>query len=146
MVYIYICYTGSRTVIDGFTAVMTDYVHDPAVGRRLSFPNVRFLSGTGYDSLTGIFTCPISGMYVFEHTLFVNQLHYVVTSIRKNGELLVWIQGSGGNVDYYASGSGTTVVSLQAGDRVWVQIEDATSQAVFGGYFSSFVGYLVHAY
>lgn len=44
--------------------------------------------GNGYDALTGVFTAPYSGTYLFVLNIMVNNNNYIQVAIDKSGTLL----------------------------------------------------------
>ena len=95
----------------------------------LIFDRVTINEGQGYSGRTGVFTCPISGFYVFTWTL----------QTIANKSLNSYIVKNGGNkstrfcdidakTSSRASASNTEVMHLTKGDRVYIQ---------GGGYLSS---------
>ncbi|CAC5411261.1 COL8A [Mytilus coruscus] len=101
-----------------FHAYISKDVH-PGAGRRLVFDVTKTNKGNGYNSHTGVFTCPKTGIYVFvwviriyagEHSteLMINNYVYGSTFLRaKNGD--------DGSV------SGTVVAHVSKGDTVYVR-------------------------
>ena len=81
------------------------------------FPNVITNVGNGYNASDGVFTAPRAGVYVF----FVNVQSYgsqtIVVDIVLNGAIKVKILATGN----YNAGPNLAVLSLQTGDRVWVE-------------------------
>ncbi|XP_052095441.1 adiponectin-like [Mytilus californianus] len=91
----------------------------PGAGRRLVFDVTKTNQGSGYNSHTGVFTCPKSGMYVFvwviriysgEHSteLMINNSVYGSTFLRAKS-------GDDGSV------SGTVVAYVSKGDTVYIR-------------------------
>ncbi|VDI49698.1 Hypothetical predicted protein [Mytilus galloprovincialis] len=91
----------------------------PGAGERLVFDVTKANQGSGYNSNTGVFTCPKTGMYVFvwvvrmvtaEHSteLMINNSVYGSTFLRAK-------KGDDGSV------SGTVVAHVSKGDTVYVR-------------------------
>ncbi|XP_071153311.1 complement C1q-like protein 4 [Mytilus edulis] len=118
---------GGETIpqVIAFHAYISKHVF-PGAGRRLVFDVTKTNEGKGYNSHTGVFTCPKSGMYVFiwairvwsgEHSteLMINDSVYGSTFLRaKNGD--------------DESVSGTVVAHVSKGDTVYVR-----NHSVFAG-------------
>ncbi|CAC5393134.1 COL8A [Mytilus coruscus] len=93
----------------------------PGAGRRLVFDVAQINQGSGYNSHTGVFTCPKTGIYVFvwviclysgEHSteLMINNSVYGSTFLRAK-------------VKYADEGSvsGTVVAQVSKGDTIYVR-------------------------
>ena len=99
--------------------------------------------GNGYDPLTGIFSAPVGGAYCFFlSAMSVYQHPAIYLSINKHGAVLdeVFAEGSGDNYD---QGSTSVTTHLGAGEQVWVRQE--SGDAVRGGTWTVFTGYLLQA-
>ena len=107
------------------------------------YNTVVFNFGSGYNASTGIFTAPISGLYIFAGEVFPGQtgsasgstgdrvLNLATTSINTfwsvNNMSINQLPGC------YMSGNGTTVIYLTAG-------QTARTQLTWNGYSSKIVG------
>lgn len=85
------------------------------------FPEILINEQAAYDTTTGEFTCPVSGIYMFS----------VVIAVRGSGESWIRLKVNGGVIfNAVAEGSGSSsqdlqggnmaIVKLNKGDRVWV--------------------------
>ncbi|XP_071153663.1 complement C1q-like protein 4 [Mytilus edulis] len=91
----------------------------PGAGRRLVFDVTKTNQGKGYNSHTGVFTCPQTGIYVF---VWVIRMHLSEhsTELMINGSVY-------GSTYLYAknsvdgSVSGTVVAHVSKGDTVYVR-------------------------
>ncbi|KAL3886537.1 hypothetical protein ACJMK2_026522 [Sinanodonta woodiana] len=123
-----------------FTAMFTSIPVSITLGRSLQFDRVDYNEGNAYDKTTGIFTCPVSGTYLF-FTNILSMFHggAVQTEIIFEG------QGKGKthapNENNYAQSSTAASLHCNAGQRVWVQA--AYGSQFHGGDFSSFTGVLL---
>ncbi|XP_061435677.1 complement C1q tumor necrosis factor-related protein 5-like [Lethenteron reissneri] len=122
---------GPRTA---FSAKVGTYT--PAAGSPVTF-NVIITNSQGhYNPGTGKFTCAHPGIYYFTLYAHPGEKHLVVM-IMKNGEVVSKVTG----INYNAI-SGSVVLSLKAGNEVWLEMEapyinfhiDAHRDAVFSGY------------
>ena len=99
--------------------------------------------GDGYDPHTGIFTAPVGGVYSFFLTLMSVYGHPAIyLSINKDGAILDEVFAEG-MLDNYDQGSTEVTTHLQAGEQVWVRQE--SGNAVRGGSWTVFTGYLLRA-
>ncbi|VDI30123.1 Hypothetical predicted protein [Mytilus galloprovincialis] len=98
---------------------MSKLLRNPGVGRRLVFDVAKTNQGNGYNSHTGVFSCPKTGIYVF---VWVVRLY----SARHSTELMInnSVYGSlylrNGHTD--GTVSGTVVAHASKGDSVYVRI------------------------
>ncbi|KAK3082621.1 hypothetical protein FSP39_000641, partial [Pinctada imbricata] len=103
--------------------------------------------GSGYDSSTGRFKCPNSGIYVFQMHSVSNQGKHVWTELYHNGYYICSMYGHASGD--YASGGNSVVLHLSRGDEVFVQAVSANQGAstnIYGAtdeVYSTFSGYLV---
>ncbi|XP_052259544.1 complement C1q-like protein 4 isoform X2 [Dreissena polymorpha] len=133
-----------------FTAYLDHTVQHLGIGQTIIFNRIHLNMGNAYNQFTGIFTCPVDGMYVFSfficntHTLQVvaellmdntKILHAIADA---EGQTSGFAEVQGGNlaVVYCGQGSGVRVTNVRwAGGQVLG--DDATSR------FSSFSGFLL---
>ncbi|CAC5384216.1 C1QL [Mytilus coruscus] len=105
-----------------FYAFMSKMIKNPGVGRRLIFDVVKTNQGSGYNSHTGVFTCPKTGIYVF---VWVVRLY----SARNSTELMVNNSVYGSlylrNTNSDGIVSGTVVAHVSKGDSVYVRIHSS---------------------
>lgn len=91
----------------------------------LVFSNILTNIGGGYNAVTGIFTAPLGGVYVFNCKLTDNQnsdgpsIYFV-----KNGAYQGSDVGNKGPTNSFRSSSSSIVLELIPGDRVWVKAVD----------------------
>uniref|UniRef100_A0A3B4UUK9 C1q domain-containing protein n=1 Tax=Seriola dumerili TaxID=41447 RepID=A0A3B4UUK9_SERDU len=105
----------------------------------LVFRNVMTNIGNAYNSITGIFTAPLKGLYYIRMTGSVGNSGSVDISLRKNGRSMFGIYNT--NEKYSSSSNGMTMV-LEAGDQLWVTLWSGNS--IFDqGQLSTFSGFLI---
>uniref|UniRef100_A0A8W8K638 C1q domain-containing protein n=1 Tax=Magallana gigas TaxID=29159 RepID=A0A8W8K638_MAGGI len=116
----------SRDPSVAFFSYLTDNIVNPSAGTRMTFRGVDVNTGSAYDATTGVFTAPVPGVYSFAFT------------------------ASGCNVQC----SSITVVHLNKGDTVWMEIPSATGSNTVAGhgnfdggdqYHTHFSGFLIHS-
>ncbi|KAK7111526.1 complement C1q tumor necrosis factor-related protein 3-like [Littorina saxatilis] len=98
--------------------------------------------GGGFDTVTGIFTAPTSGLYVF----FINCMG---ASLTEDEDVGVLVDGKRVCACYTFSkehpnlGSGLATVHVNAGQRAWVHVYRDSGRDVRGSYWNTFTGFLV---
>ena len=110
-------YTVPDTV--GFYAVLSRKMENPGTHHTIIFDSVKTNLGNGYNSHTGVFTVPTSGLYVFTWSmrLFGTEHHSAQLVVNNVVQGAVFLSVIGGNEN--VSGSG--VVYLNTGDDVLIR-------------------------
>lgn len=126
----------------GFTASVSSASSSWSSGT-LVFPLIITNVGNGYNPSTGVFTAPIEGEYVF----FVNVQSYntqcIYVDVVLNGVTKVRTMAySTGSNDNYESGPNLAVLTLQKGNRVWVQRYSGQGYYIDGP-ITTFSGFLL---
>ncbi|XP_075999507.1 complement C1q and tumor necrosis factor-related protein 9B-like [Genypterus blacodes] len=129
-----------------FTAKLRMDDSFPSNSGVLKFGTVQVNQGGGYDGDTGIFTCPVNGLYHF----FVHMAVYQrgQCAIFKNGEKVVVARHTNlpDTLSYKCSqvASMSSVVKLSENDEVWVNVDGQGPQeiiatedndTIFAGYY-----------
>lgn len=110
-----------------FTATLSQSQSFSSVAT-LVFSNILTNIGGGYNAVTGIFTAPLGGVYVFNCKLTEKQnkygpsIHFV-----KNGAMQGTDVGNTGISDTFRTSSSSIVLELSPGDRVWVKVFGVSS-------------------
>ncbi|XP_052815001.1 cerebellin-3-like [Mya arenaria] len=143
-----------RFVVDNmetaaFHAVITGgQVSHNHISQGLVFPSVTLNAGGGYDATTGVFTCPMNGIYVFSTSIMAISSAQpsanvnVHVDIMKNGVEIgaAFASGSSGAME---QGSVSVAVNLVTGDRVHVAFQRHEDVHIWGDRLTSFMGALV---
>ncbi|XP_062596183.1 uncharacterized protein LOC134257611 [Saccostrea cucullata] len=87
----------------------------------LVFPSVITNAGNGYNPSTGIFTAPITGMYVFFVNVQGHGAKTIFVDIVLNGSTKVRTMAYSTGNDYDDAGPNLVVLTIQKGDAVWVK-------------------------
>ncbi|KAK7095313.1 hypothetical protein V1264_006739 [Littorina saxatilis] len=111
----------------------------------LKFPRVLTNSGNGYNSTTGIFTTPFSGLYTFQ-LQFSGGTHNDTTqlSISANSLTVAVAYSEGDTRDQGSQGSCSAVVHLVKGNQVSVRFLSGNPM-IWASRLASFSGVLVHS-
>uniref|UniRef100_A0A8C6WYL8 C1q domain-containing protein n=1 Tax=Neogobius melanostomus TaxID=47308 RepID=A0A8C6WYL8_9GOBI len=100
--------------------------------------------GNGYNAATGAFTATVKGLYVFHFTMFgsFNPTPNAVASLRKNGVKLAYALDQSSS-DSHDSSTRVAVVTLEAGDSVYVELQAQSYFYDYHGDHNSFSGFLL---
>ncbi|OWK63998.1 Collagen alpha-1(VIII) chain [Lonchura striata] len=116
----------------------------PRVGVPVKFDKLLYNGRQNYNPQTGIFTCEIPGVYYFAYHVHCKGTN-VWVALYKNNEPLMY------TYDEYKKGfldqaSGSAVVQLMHGDKVYVQMPSEQAAGLYAGQYvhSSFSGYLLY--
>ncbi|XP_052073078.1 complement C1q-like protein 2 [Mytilus californianus] len=98
-----------------------------------------------YDTTTGIFTAPVSGMYVISWTANVDHQESQATELMINGRSKAWsFADTAGSEDRdYGSASQTVVLQVNKGENVWVRTGTNGKGDVSGNDYSTFSAFLL---
>ncbi|KAK3106676.1 hypothetical protein FSP39_024948 [Pinctada imbricata] len=108
--------------------------------RRIIYDKVLTNSGNAYNNITGIFTCPAPGNYVFTwSTMSRSSSEYCYAYIYHNNTQLLMSHGYGGSYNEVASN--TIVLLLSVGDMVWIQT--GTCRYNYGYPYTAFSGWKI---
>ncbi|CAC5410289.1 C1QL [Mytilus coruscus] len=112
----------SKSTVIAFYAFMSKSITNPGIGRRLIFDVVKTNQGSGYNSHTGVFTCPKAGIYVFVWVLRLYSAYHSTELMINNS-----VYGSTylNNINRDSSVSGTIVAHVSEGDSVYVRIHSS---------------------
>uniref|UniRef100_A0A3B1J8T9 Collagen, type X, alpha 1b n=1 Tax=Astyanax mexicanus TaxID=7994 RepID=A0A3B1J8T9_ASTMX len=127
--------------VSAFTALLTSAY--PSAGAPIVFSQTVYNGENHYDPQSGVFTCQIPGLYYFAFHMHVNGANALV-ALYKNSEPVLF------SYDEYNKGfldqlSGSAVLLLHAGDRVFVQVPDEQSNGIYAddNVHCSFSGFLI---
>ena len=122
-----------------FDVRLTKPIKNLAAKGRVIFGMVELNEGKGYDPLTGIFTAPASGIYVFDWTTLAEQGKTAYTSLVVNGKFTSWNHCRSDISNIYLSCSKMTVAKLKQGNKVWIGVYTGSTNMY--EQFTSFSGY-----
>eukprot|EP00919_Chromeraceae_sp_WS-2016_P011534 GHVR01026967.1.p1 GENE.GHVR01026967.1~~GHVR01026967.1.p1 ORF type:complete len:193 (+),score=7.44 GHVR01026967.1:3-581(+) len=130
--------------IGAFFARLSSSISRPSTYRSLSFNTVVYNSGKSFNGGSGIYTCPVSGTYVFHLTGATQSYGYRAT-ICRNYSPFAYL--STGYYSSYAQSSAVVgITSCNRGDHINVRVEHVySSNVVIYDTYTSFSGFLLHA-
>ncbi len=102
------------------------------------FSEVETNHGNGYDSDTGHFTAPVSGIYAFNTFFVMSSTTDLYLSIQVNGATVC----TGYAMDNYDMGVCSADVQLDQGDVVHVEMTSSSGSLYSYAYGSGFSGFL----
>ncbi|KAL3882729.1 hypothetical protein ACJMK2_029041 [Sinanodonta woodiana] len=103
------------------------------------FDTVLLNEGNGFNKQTGIFTCPLSGIYFFTGSVLTQHEHQVGVHLIVNGETKGNAYADGANS--WDQGSISSIARCEAGQNVWISVYYGTY--IHGNYYTSFSGFLL---
>lgn len=129
--HLYICFTDRQTTHTiAFSAYIDHLGGTNHVGNTLLYNKVLGNYGTGYDTNTGIFTAPETGIYAF---LWVTQVHHgswCSTRILRNGFILSmtssYAKAASTSLTENGSGTGFLITYMNQGDTAYVEMNNPT--------------------
>ncbi|KAK3601177.1 hypothetical protein CHS0354_004376 [Potamilus streckersoni] len=129
----------ARASTVGFKARLSETLTVTHPDEKIVYNNVLTNVGECYNKTNGVFEAKVNGTYLFSVVACSASNHFIALNIVRNGDII-------GNVlagDNTLSDCGTevTVMSLVAGDKVWVQRQ--RGDVLFSLYWNSFSGVMV---
>lgn len=126
-----------------FSARVKPSYEDIAPWATIKFSSVETNIGDGYNSKTGVFTAPRTGVYVFySHILTKGGYHIIETALTVNGDTKLWLY-SAGHSSAHGSGSNMLVIRLKQGDKVKMVIPNGSRPFYIHHVWSTFSGFLL---
>ena len=114
-----------------------------AVGQTIPFDDVLNNDGNAYSPLTGIFTTPVAGKYLFSCTITMRGNEIMDASLMKNDDDIgkLWtFKYQNNNAD---ATSITVVVNLDQGDTVYVKFTSGDGNSIQHAGYTYFSGVLI---
>ncbi|KAL3836798.1 hypothetical protein ACJMK2_022211 [Sinanodonta woodiana] len=109
----------------GYSAIHNQYGGSVTVGQAIIFHKVFFNEDGAFDSSTGMYRCPVSGVYYFTFTVcsaYSNRIH---ASLVLNGQVMFEVFGGVGNDNnnvHDSAGTGSAILHCHAGDMVSTRV------------------------
>lgn len=126
-----------------FFAALSDHLTHAGVLQNIPFDVVITNEGSAYTAHSGVFTAPISGLYVFSSTLTSYPHNGAKFSFLKNGSPLTHMHPhSNDDSPAYDTSSQTIVLKLMKGDGISVANRNS-DESLSGNKLSIFSGFLL---
>ncbi|XP_052769577.1 cerebellin-3-like [Mya arenaria] len=143
-----------RLVLNGegpiaFTSQVTPHVVSHMhKGDGVIFDRVLLNAGGGYHNVTGQFTVPLSGIYLFAVSVFDHVERANAGTTKVHAEIVqnnVTIGRVFAHADdhYRDQGAETVIVTANTGDVIWVRVVDNNDLGLGGDFYTSFAGYML---
>ena len=124
-----------------FTVRQTSIIEARPSDVRVPFNNISVNIGNGWDPTAKAFIAPVAGVYQFSLSMGSKGAASFELHVISGWYYFLNIQD--GSLRY-SSGSVTTMVSLNSGDNVFVELNRQGTAACSGAAFCHFSGVLVH--
>ena len=129
-----------------FHASLSSVIRGTTNGQTIVFDQVDTNLRGGYSGTTGVFTAPMAGTYVFSLTFVMyytsSYATYGELQVMKNNSMEIKVSNYVNNFSDLGSASGTTVLVLSTGDRVYVR-DDRGNMYLEGERLTYFSGFLL---
>ena len=109
----------------------------------ITWDEEEFDIGDDMNHETGIYTCPVAGVYHFSFSIWSNFGYEMDIRLEVNGENQSRVKNAKGD-RYMPQGAGTTLL-LQAGDQVQLKAYSKTRIAKSNDKDNFFTGFLIHS-
>lgn len=137
-----ICFSGNTLPAPvAFFATLTTEIGPLGAHQTIPYDRVVINLQHGYDTRHSHFIAPVKGIYGFSVSLMAILPSYCNIELVKNGDVLLPIH-SGSHSDH-ETGSASVVVSLNAGDMVWVRYSSGDVNKLYGDNYNQFSGFLI---
>ncbi|XP_068601780.1 complement C1q and tumor necrosis factor-related protein 9-like [Brachionichthys hirsutus] len=112
----------------------------PLPNKPVDFPNVLSNIQGSYDPITGVYTSPITGTYVFNYHLTAYGKDLKVGLFSNSGQIVNTTAKDPGMT------SQSVVLHLYQWERVWIEVKDVANNGMYAGleYSSTFSGFLLY--
>ncbi|XP_033744519.1 complement C1q tumor necrosis factor-related protein 2-like [Pecten maximus] len=127
-----------------FSAQMNNTIEHLNLHQTVIFESVILNEGRSYDNLTGVFTCPVEGVYYFSVSLLSWENEDIETLLVVNGRRLAGTYAAG---QRHNLGTSSVVARLKVGDKVWVTVVPSPNNPdnirIIGAGWTSFTGFKI---
>lgn len=128
-----------------FTAILDFPVVSIRPGHHIKFGNVVLNKGGAYNPSTGVFTAPVTGLYLFAATVLHRPEEKsfdaaIVHGVGYNDKKVAILHGA---EKMWDEGSQTVIIQVNKGEQVWIRNDNTYNSLITGIGYSSFAGYLL---
>jgi len=125
-----------------FYAFLQSEQRNLPVGHTIKYDGVGNNYGDGYDPITGVFTCPTAGLYLF--TIFIDPTNdaQAAVSLKKDGVGYTQAIAEPSFNGQDLTGGSARPFRLAKGDRVWVEV--INFETSLWESYTTFSGLLIH--
>lgn len=129
-----------------FSTLLSYNQYNIAIGQRIMFDKVLLNDGSGYSSVTGTFTVPISGVYLFAYN-FAHIYHFgqVWLKLMKNGQRINSAVSDALHDYQDIQGGNVAIIRAVSGDEIWLEAWHQNEASLYGVQgFTAFSGVLLY--
>ena len=130
-----------------FSAYLSHYIPHLAPGNTLKCDKIIVNDGNAYSPFTGVFTVPITGVYLLTFTFDIwHAGRYEGLQLLVNNRNIVDAIAEGNN-DKHAMSGNTAIIKLTQGEKVWLESfwsSDGEVQSTTSGKLTTFSGVLLY--
>ena len=117
-----------------FSAYLGSTTDHYMTGHVVKCDQVLLNDGQAYNTYTGIFTVPETGVYLLTFSITTDLLdHWMTVQMIVNNRMIVEASIDTKYVQHSEMGGNTVIVRLNQGESVWLQISDSSNGKLFGG-------------
>ncbi|XP_070568506.1 complement C1q tumor necrosis factor-related protein 3-like [Ptychodera flava] len=117
--------------------------NDNSYGINVTYDRVYSNHGDGLDHLTGVFTSPVDGAYLFIYSGMKSLDKELHMCLKKNGQTKPCIHSRHSEGGKHGSSSNSVILDLVKNDKVWLQLSDYSSILESNHDFTTFTGTLL---
>lgn len=125
-----------------FFVRLRDKITNHHLSTIMVFDDVQLNMGNAYDPRVGTFTAPVEGVYKFDLVLSSN-VENGHGEMMHNGVKILDVYADKVNQSFYGRGSGSIIVRMAKGDKVWIQYTDVGNTVINVGIETAFSGHLL---
>lgn len=135
-------FTANNVLQVAFFVRLRDKITNHHLSTIMVFDDVQLNMGNAYDPHVGTFTAPVEGVYKFDLVLSSN-VENGHGEMMLNGVRILDVYADKVNQSFYGRGSGSIIVRMAKGDKVWIQYTDVGNTVINGGIETAFSGHLL---
>lgn len=130
-----------------FSAKLSTTASELSLGSTIIFDSILHQDGNGYNAADGVFTCPVTGVYMFSVALHGRHEKHgfdiLAALLVVDSNIKTYVVSEGHHTGQYHQASSLIILRVHEGQRVWVHSYSKTAK-VFRS-FSTFSGALLYS-